>query len=203
MGSLFRGRGLGWQHLSYPDFDIDEGELTVISGPSGCGKSTLLKLFNGVYSADRGQLFCRERLIEELDIIALRREALLAGQTVYLFPGSIADNFAEYYSYRELPRPETQTMRDYLDICCLDFPLEADCSQMSGGERQRVYLSVFLSLASSVIMLDEPTSALDQDTGWRLLSQVKEHCRRRGMSALVVSHDMRCAERLADREIKL
>lgn len=203
MMALFSSVSLGWHNLNFPDFSIEEGEFAFILGPSGCGKTTLLKLLNGVLSAERGELLCKSIPVQQWDPLELRRQVLLAGQQVYLEPGTIADNFASFYAYRGLPGPSDTEMRMYLDICCASFALDTVCEQLSGGERQRIFLAVTLSFASPVIMLDEPTSALDRAVGERLLRQLREHCRERGRTALIVSHDLYLAEMFADKTVAL
>ena len=201
--SLFIASGLGWHNINFPDFSIEEGEFAFILGPSGSGKSTLLKLLNGVLSADRGELLYKGIPADQWDPLTWRRQVLLAGQAVYLEMGTIADNFAAFYAYRRLPCPSEAAMRAALDICCASFALDARCEQLSGGERQRVFLALVLSFASPVIMLDEPTSALDSAAAGRLADQLRGYCRQNKRTAVIVTHDLRLAEKYADKTIKL
>lgn len=147
--------------IRYPNIKIAKGKTTFIHGPSGCGKSTLLKLINGTTSPDSGEIFYKGNNIENIDTIDLRREILLVAQSVFLFTGTIEENFKKYYEYRDRDLPTKETMEKFLKICSAEFPLETRCETMSGGERQRVYIAIFLSFMPDVLMLDEPTSALD------------------------------------------
>ncbi len=74
---------------------------------------------------------------------------------------------------------------------------------MSGGERQRVFIAIMLSLARKVIMLDEPTSALDKETGSIVMAQIKEYCFNKGLRAFVISHDESLVEMYQDQIINL
>jgi len=189
--------------VRYPDLTIPAGRATFLCGASGAGKTTLFKLLNGVASATAGRITYLGKPIEDYDPTLLRREVLLVGQAVYLFDKTIAENFAEFYAYRDLPAPDDATMRTYLDIAAAPFPLESVCATLSGGERQRVFLAICISLHPKVLLLDEPTSALDDNTAGVLMARVKAHCADHGITLLVVSHDKAIAERFADEIIHL
>lgn len=189
--------------IHYPEIQISAGQATFLQGASGCGKSTLLKLLNGTLSPHSGTIYYEGTDIESLDTIQLRRKVLLAGQSVYLFRGTILDNFIRYHTYRGSEPPEKEQLEAFLSLCCVDFPLDANCNNMSGGERQRVYIAVALSLAPKVLMLDEPTSALDEKTAHQFLGNIKQYCREQGLTLVVVSHDAKLTDYYADQVIRL
>ena len=189
--------------ITYPGLEIAEGGATFLCGESGSGKSTLLRLLNGTLSKAAGHIRYRDRDIEDCETIALRREVLLAGQSVYLFDKTIRENFEEYYAYRDLEPPDEETIRAYLDLCLAPFPLDSMCNLLSGGERQRAFLAILLSLEPKVLMLDEPTSALDDKTADGLMERILSHCREQKITLIVVSHDKTLAARYADHTITL
>lgn len=76
--------------------------------------------------------------------------------------------------------PEKHRFLELLNLMDLDFPLNSSVTTMSGGERQRVYLAIFLSFLPRVLMLDEPTSALDERTGELVISNLIGFCRKEG-----------------------
>ena len=118
----------------------------------------------------------------QTDSIALRREVLLAGQSVFLFEGTVGENFDAFCEARESATLAAEDKQKFLRLCCANFPLDAPCVHLSGGERQRVFLAICLSFLPKVLMLDEPTSALDQETAERFMAQVLAFCRERGMA---------------------
>lgn len=189
--------------IKFPNIEISKGKITFIHGPSGCGKSTLLRLINGTISPDKGAVFYNDKDITSIDTIKLRREVLLIGQSVYLFTGTIEENFIKYYEYREDAVPSQNEMENFLKICSADFPLNARCETMSGGERQRVYIAIFLSFMPKVVMLDEPTSALDNTTSDRMMSNIKHFTTENDMTTIVVSHYLPLAEKYGDDIITL
>ena len=200
--SLFSIKNVVFKNIiHYPDIEIPQNSATFICGESGCGKSTLLKLLNDVISPDSGQIMYNGKSVQDYEPAMLRREVLLCGQSPFLFDGSIEENFNQYYSYRELqPIGEIQS---FLKICSIDFPLDANCTSMSGGERQRVFTAICLSLRPKVLMLDEPTSALDDATANAVLTNVKQFCKENGITLIIVSHSQALVQAYADNVITL
>jgi putative ABC transport system ATP-binding protein len=172
--------------------------MTFIRGESGCGKSSLLQLLNGILSTDKGTITYNNKNITEYDSVKLRTELLLCGQTVYLFDASIQENFRMYYQYRGLPCPDKQYIKEYLHICCLDFPLDTLCTSMSGGERHRVFIAVCLSLMPKVLMLDEPTAALDHENANLLAANLKQYAADKEITLIIVCHDQSIVQEYAD-----
>lgn len=189
--------------IHYPDLTIMPQLVTFICGESGSGKSTLLKLLNGMISADRGVVTYQGKDIQAWDPVFLHRAVILGGQSPYLFDLSVKDNFLEFYHYRELQPVSEPEMSEYLRLCALECPLEASCGTMSGGEKQRVFLALCLSLKPEVLLLDEPTSALDAHNAAVVLSNIKDYCRTNQITLLVVSHSKELSETLADEVINL
>ena len=189
--------------IRYPDIKIAKGETTFIHGPSGCGKSTLLKLINGTISPDRGEILYNDNNIENIDTIKLRREILLVSQSVYLFTGTIEENFIKYYEYRDHDVLPKEDMEKFLKLCSADFPLETRCETMSGGERQRVYIAIFLSFMPKILMLDEPTSALDNISSDAMMKNIIDFSNDNEMTIIVVSHYLPLAEKYGDNIIAL
>lgn len=189
--------------IHYPPIEIPADCVTFICGESGCGKSTLLKLFNSIVSPQKGKIFYNDRNIEEIDTVKLRKELLLVSQSVYLFDKTIEENFVEYYRYRDIPIPSAAEMKSYLSICCADFPLDMYCPSMSGGERQRVYIAIYLSFKPKVLMLDEPTSALDSNNAIAMMQKLTSFCKINHITLIVVSHDKLLSEQFADNIILL
>lgn len=201
---ILRTKGLSFlDKIKYKDLQIPKKKVSFIIGKSGSGKSTLLRLFNGVLTASSGEIWYNKKNIQEIDTIELRKEVSLISQSVYLFDTDIRGNFAEFYQYRNMDLPSDETMEKYLRICSIDFPLDKDCTTMSGGEKQRVYIAIFLSFNPRVLMLDEPTSALDKENSQNVVKNVLEFCKKQGITVIVVSHDNNLTETFADNIIQI
>lgn len=189
--------------ISYPDFEISRSEILFLTGKSGCGKSSLLKLFNMTEMQSEGNIYYEGKNIADMDTLELRKKVLLVPQDVYLFSGSIIDNFNQFYSYIERPLLEKSKLEKYLNISKMELDLDTNCDSMSGGERQRVFLAIALSLEPEVLMLDEPTSALDQSTSSELMENIVKFCKEKDITLIVVSHDKNLAEIFSERIINL
>lgn len=189
--------------LKYPDIIIEENTVTFINGPSGCGKSTLLKLFNGTVSPETGSVVYRGKDISMLDKIELRRAVVLVKQVPYLFQGSIYQNFAAFHQIHESGCPSQAEINNYLKLCHIPAALETRCDTMSGGERQRVFLSIALSLKPEVLLLDEPTSSLDKELSKNVLSSLVEYSKQQNISLVVISHDTGLQADFAEKSIEL
>lgn len=185
----------------YPDVAISRNETTFLYGPSGCGKSTLTRLMNATLSPEQGELFYNGVPYNDLEVLDLRREIILVSQHVYLFDGTIKDNFMKFYDYREEAVPTEEEMREFLELCCADFPLSSICQVLSGGERHRIYIAICLSFMPKVLILDEPTSALDSQTANKLLSNLKDFTSEKEITAIIVSHDLSLIEKFGDNII--
>lgn len=204
MDFLFEGEGLQFQQIiQYPNFHVRRNRVTFLTGPSGVGKSTLLRMFNRTITPSAGELRYCEKSIADYSPITLRREVLLISQEVFLFVGSIRDNFVRFYQYRELPPPDDAQMKEWLSVCALSMSLDALCDSLSGGERQRVMLAIYLSLKPSVLLLDEPTSALDFVTASMLLEHLLAYAKQANITPIIVSHTGELIERFAQEQILL
>jgi len=198
-GILFETKKLSFnQIIQYKDIQIKEGKVNFIVGKSGTGKSTLLKLFNGTLSPSNGTIFYNGNDISQMDTIELRKEVMLISQAVYLFDGRIEDNFKEFYRYRDMPAPSGEVMKEFLKLCCIPFSLDKDCTTMSGGEKQRVYIAIYLSFLPKVIMLDEPTSALDKENSNDVIENLIGFAKDKGITVIIVSHDPKITDKFAE-----
>ena len=201
---LFKANRLCFfETICFANIAIPAGRTTFVTGPSGTGKSTLLRLFNGVLSPTHGEIFYNGKNLKELDTIDLRQRVLLVSQAVFLFEGTIRDNFMAFYEHRELPAPSDDVIAEFLTVCCLPFAPDASCNNMSGGEKQRLYLAIFLSFRPEVLMLDEPTSALDETTARRVMGNILDYCRKEKITVIAVSHDKALTEKFAENILAL
>ena len=204
MNAILSVSGLQFRDLiAYPPIEIKPAVATFLTGESGSGKSTLLKLLNATAVPSAGVILYEGSDVEGMDTLRLRREVVLAAQNVFLFDGTIRQNFHQFYDFRDEPPIGEADMKWVLALCCADFPPEARCETLSGGERQRVFLAIHLSLKPKVLMLDEPTSALDEATSFKFFSNVKAWCAENGTTLIAVSHDQKLVDAFADEVIHL
>lgn len=192
---------LSYKHLNYPNVEIVDNKINFIHGPSGSGKSTLLKLFNKSISPDKGQINFKGQELRKLDSIELRKNITLCGQSSFLFPGTIYDNFKKYYNLREENLPSKEEIENILEICQIDFDLDKDTYNLSGGEKQRVFIALILSFNPKVVLLDEPTSALDDKTAYKLMENIIAYSRAHKITMVIVSHNDGIIEKFSENNI--
>jgi molybdenum ABC transporter ATP-binding protein len=178
---------------------VAEGSCHAVLGPSGSGKSTLLLAVLGVLTPQHGRI----RLAGE-DITGLpveRRGLGYVPQQIGLFPHlSVRDNLA--YSARARGRPprEYQPLVDRLvEASGIGSLLERRPATLSGGERQRVGLVRALASQPRLVLLDEPFTSLNESLRRELWWLMRELQRERGLTVLLVTHDLTEAYFLADR----
>lgn len=189
--------------IQYPNIQVEENKFCFLSGKSGTGKSTYLKMLNRTLLCDTGKIFYKGKDIYTYPVLEYRKEVLLVPQEVYLFEGTVQDNFEIYYSSCHKELCSKEEMFFYLKLCCIDIPLESNCATLSGGERQRVFLAIFLSCHPHVLLLDEPTAALDQETSVQLFRNIKAYCKKEKISVLCVCHSNILIEQFADCIIRI
>ncbi len=189
--------------LHYDALVIQNHVVTFLCGKSGCGKSTLFRLLNQTQSPSQGDLLFEGKPLTSYDPIALRKRVLLCGQSVYLADGSIRENFALFYQYRNLPCPSDQQIESLLAICQLRMPLDQLCQTLSGGERQRVYNAIHLSFHPQVLLFDEPTSALDDSTAVAFFEAVIPYCKEHHMTPIFICHNHQHATQFAEQIVTL
>ena len=85
----------------------------------------------------------------------------------------------------------------------MNFPISANTNTLSGGEKQRVYNAIALSLNPDVLMLDEPTSALDINTSIKFLNSLKNYTLENNISLIIVSHNKEIVDKFSDEIINL
>lgn len=194
----------GKQILTNFSLSILEKQILAIVGPSGGGKTTLLRMLAGLETIDSGEIYYNG---ESLAIDELEKRNLLGFvfQDFQLFPHlSVLENLT-------LSPIKTMSMdkevaekkaRGLLEQLGLAGYADAFPFSLSGGQKQRVALARAMMINPEVIGYDEPTSALDPELRLeveKLILQNKE----RGMTQIVVTHDLQFAENIADQILKV
>lgn len=184
--------------------DVFKGETLAIVGPNGCGKSTLLQLMNGLLKPTSGEVlvFGTPTSTKEGANAARRKVGLcLQYPERSLFCQTVRDEVAFGpknigMSGRQLDDRVRQTM----NVMRLPFEEYADRTpfNLSGGEQRKVALAGVLALDPEVLVLDEPCSSLDGPAHSRLIETLAS-MKAAGQTMVIVTHDMRDVEALADR----
>jgi len=192
------------------NLSIAKGETLVVIGESGCGKTVLLKLIIGLLRPTSGRVTFDGRVLAELPERELNRQRLRFG---YLFQGaalfdslSVFDNIA--YGLRAQARLSEVVIRERVVQRLQEVGLPASVAskrpaELSGGMKKRVGLARALALDPEVMLYDEPTTGLDPIMTDVINELIQQTRRRRPVTSLVVTHDMKTVLKVADRLVML
>lgn len=190
-------------------FDIKPGEILGILGLNGCGKTTLLKNLNKNLEPEDGAIFIGS---EELSKMTKRSIA----QQIAAVPQGNEIKFAftvnDIVSMGRIPFLSTFSGESSEDLKIIDEAIkmvgledfrERHINTMSGGERQRVIIARALAQTPKIILMDEPTLHLDINTQFEVLDLIHRLSREKGLTVVIVSHDLPLVARYCDRIIML
>ncbi len=194
----------GKQILTNFSLSIPEKQILAIVGPSGGGKTTLLRMLAGLETIDSGEIYYNG---ESLAIDELEKRNLLGFvfQDFQLFPHlSVLDNLtlSPIKTISMEKEVAEKKARGLLEQLGLAGHADAFPFSLSGGQKQRVALARAMMINPEIIGYDEPTSALDPELRLeveKLILQNKE----RGITQIVVTHDLQFAENIADQILKV
>ena len=190
-------------------FTIHRGETLVIMGGSGCGKSTLLRHIIGVMKPTSGsvKIFGQEiTTMNDVEIAEIRRRFGMLFQSGALLASlTVGENVAlPLLQHTDLSADEIEeTVTGKLQMVGLNGFNGLKPAEISGGMRKRVGLARALALDPELLFSDEPTSGLDPIMTAVVDKLTLELTKDEGMTAVVVTHDMTSAFRIATRMIML
>ena len=187
------------------DLEIDKGEVVVIIGPSGSGKSTMLRSLNLLEIPTGGKIiFDGEDLANpKIDINKHRQKMGMVFQHFNLFPNmNVLKNLtiAPTKLLGKSKEEAEKTALELLERVGLADRADAYPSQLSGGQKQRVAIVRALCMDPEVMLFDEPTAALDSEMVGEVLDVMKALARK-GMTMVVVTHEMGFAREVATRVV--
>ena len=176
-------------------FSVAEGEVLAIVGPSGTGKSVTLKHVVGLLSPDEGSVTVRE-----------------GSRIGYLFQGGALLAWLTVRENVALPLKESSGLSDAEIDACVDEALKAVGmeesadkypSEISGGMVKRAGLARAIVRKADAVLYDEPTSGLDPVTARTIHRLIRTLNEERGITSMVVTHDLTGACSFADRILML
>ncbi|MDR1066822.1 MAG: amino acid ABC transporter ATP-binding protein [Clostridiales bacterium] len=187
------------------DLTISRGEVAVVLGPSGCGKTTLLKCVNGLESHQGGVILFNGQPLGEggLKWTLARQKIGMVFQSYDLFPHMTVLSNVMLGPLRAQKRAKDEVYAQALELLDRvglsdrrdDYP-----RQLSGGQKQRIAIVRALCMNPELMLFDEVTASLDPEMVREVLD-VMMGLAKRGMTMLIVTHEMEFAKAAADRII--
>src|SRR5690554_5502970 len=184
------------------NMEVKPGEVKVLIGASGSGKSTLLRCINFLEKKNKGDIIIDGEKIRptEKNVNDIRKKVGMVFQHFHLFPHMTAlGNVIEgLITVEKMSSTEaTKIGLDLLESVGLGDKANEYPSMLSGGQKQRVAIARSLAMNPKVMLFDEPTSALDPELVGEVLEVMKDLAKK-GMTMVVVTHEMSFAEEVAD-----
>lgn len=190
-------------------FTIPAGELFVILGASGSGKSVLLRHLNGLERPSAGRVLLDGTAIGLLPEREMRPWRLRVG---YVFQYSaLFDSMTLFenltWAVREHTHPSAGALRECAERVLREVGMadliagmeHCAVTELSGGRQKRIALARALAVGPKALLHDEPTSGLDPESALHISRLIVQLNRTRGMTTVVVTHDLPLAMAMADR----
>jgi phospholipid/cholesterol/gamma-HCH transport system ATP-binding protein len=195
--------------LNKISLDVFEGENFIVFGQSGTGKSVLLKCIVGLLQPDSGSI-----LVDGKSILNLPRKELddYRKSLGFLFQGAALYDSMSVRENLEFPLVRNFNFtKDEIDekvistlkMVGLESAVDKMPSELSGGMRKRIGLARSIITEPKIMLYDEPTTGLDPITSKEISVLILELQKKLNMTSIVVTHDLLCAEIIADRAIVL
>ncbi|HYG71065.1 MAG TPA: ABC transporter ATP-binding protein [Actinomycetota bacterium] len=214
----------GLYALSGLDLHVDEGEIVSVIGPNGAGKSTMFNVVTGLYEPDEGEIrFGGESLIGLAPNQITKLGIARTFQNVHLFPNmTVLENamVGQHCRTRSgvfgavLRPPGTRREEERIRTKakeCLEFfgsrlagyRQEQPAFVLSYANRRRLEMARAMSTEPRLILLDEPTAGMNPRETLELRDHIVRMRDERGLTVLVIEHDMRVVKGVSDRVIAL
>jgi len=187
---------------------VKRAENVVVLGKSGTGKSVLIKCLVGLIEPDSGEIKLFGQSIsglrnEELDKVRLKTGFLFQSAALY-DSMSVRENLKFPLRRSELDETEKdKKVQDILENVGLTEAIDKMPSELSGGMKKRAGLARTLILEPEIMLYDEPTTGLDPITSKEISELILEMQKKLKITSIIITHDMACAKRTADRIIIL
>ncbi|WP_418968811.1 energy-coupling factor transporter ATPase [Alloscardovia omnicolens] len=179
--------------LSDFSMTVNRGEFVTISGPNGSGKSTLLSLLAGTHKPTAGTI----------DFSGQRVGITLQKVDKQLFASSVFDDIAFGPRSQGLSEHDVeQRVHGIAHLLGITSALNSSVWNLSGGQQRLVACAGVVAMNPDVLIVDEPTAGLDAQTSQKMLSLL-ETLHARGMTIIMVTHELQYIKRLATRAIVL
>ena len=192
--------------LTGATLQVREGEFVAITGPSGCGKSTLLHLIGALDRPDSGCIVVNGTDLAHMrDLSDYRAHHVgMVFQLHNLLPTLSASANVQLPMYESQlsfweRRAKAQRLLEAVE---LGDRANTPPTKLSGGERQRVAIARALANDPPILLADEPTGNLDSKAGQMVLDLLRRIQRERGVTLVLVSHDVQIAS-AAERIVRM
>jgi iron complex transport system ATP-binding protein len=195
--------------LSDINFSLSRGELLGIIGPNGSGKTTLLKVISGILKPSKGSIFLLNQDLNNFSIEKIAKFISVVPEDTWVTFNFKAKEVVFMGRLPYISRLKGETLEDYRisrEAMKKTHSLslsENNIQEISGGERQRVFMAKALAQTPQLLLLDEFTSHLDLKYKYEMLNLLKKALKEEGLTIISIFHDLNLASIASDRLILL
>lgn len=180
-------------------FEVEDGEMLVITGPNGGGKSSLAKVLMGIEAADEGQIILDGEDITAYDMNHRANAGIgFAFQQPPRFKGMTVIRLLSIAAGRELSKPECCRMLSTVGLCANEYITREVDGTLSGGEMKRLEIATVLAKTHKLCIFDEPEAGIDLWSFSMLVQQFEKIHEEKEESLILISHQERIIQ-MADR----
>jgi len=188
---------------------LKEGENLVVFGKSGSGKSVLLKCIVGLMYPESGKIFFEGKSVLDISLDELNE---IRKQIGFLFQGSalydsmtVRENleFPLIRNFKFSSKEREEKVKSVLEKVSLEDAMDKMPAELSGGMKKRIALARTIITEPKLILYDEPTTGLDPITAKEISQLIVDLQEDLNVTSLVVTHDLICAQIVADHAIVL
>ena len=206
ISKTYPGGNMQTEVLKQVNLQFKKGSINLIYGKSGSGKSTLLNILAGLDQASYGDVYYQGRSYSSMsDSQAAKVRGENFGfifQAYHLIPRISVESNILCPVYINGKKYDEEYYRFLIEILGIEKLIKKKPFELSGGEQQRVSIARALAKNPKLLLCDEPTGALDYNTGKQILKLLQDMCREKGMTVIVITHNLAIAP-MADRVIHI
>lgn len=189
--------------LGNVSFQVQKGELLIITGPNGSGKSSLAKVLMGIEKASSGKVFLEDQEITDYSIDERAKAGIgYAFQQPARFKGMTVEKLLCLAAGRKLPEKECCDLLSGVGLCAREYLNRQADATLSGGEMKRIEIATVLAKGHKLCIFDEPEAGIDLWSFSMLVKRFEEIRKDREQSIIIISHQERLIE-MADRILLL
>lgn len=182
--------------LSNLSFSIQKGEYLAVSGPNGGGKSTLVKLILGLLRPKEGKIEIFSEEIENFNkkfligYVPQRISQSFPYFPIAVFEVILSGLVSKIGLLRRFSKRSTQDAEAVMDLLGISHLRKRMIAELSGGERQKVFIARALVADPKLLILDEPSTGVDQPYREQFYSFLKDVNHKKELTIVLVSHDI-------------
>ena len=191
------------------NLEVKESKITTIIGPNGCGKSTLLKTMGRILKQKSGKVYLQGQNLNTIPTKQIAKHLALLPQNPIAPLQLKVEELISYGRYphrnnvNKLLPEDSQVIEWAMDITKTTSFRNRHLENLSGGQRQKVWLAMALAQKTEVLLLDEPTTSLDMAHQLDVLQIVEKLNKEQKRTIVMVLHDINHAARFSDEIVAM